>query len=82
MTLETMLSISGIALNTLGIVLIFAYGLSPLVSTDGYLMMYQEDIISDKKSKPNKKKKRYFLLASTGLALCIIGNALQIIAFF
>ena len=82
MNLQAVLSVSGIFLNTVGIILIFIFGLSPLVDTSGVKMLYTEKVINDKNSKENKKKRKYFLLASIGLGLCITGNILQGIAIY
>jgi hypothetical protein len=76
------ITIIGISLNIIGIVLIFVYGLSPFISTGGYVMLHSEKVINDKNSPPNKRKRKYRRLAVTGLALCVTGNLLQMASVY
>ena len=82
MNMEAVLSVLGIALNTVGIILIFLFGLSPLVDTGGPKMLYRESVMYDRNSKQNKKKRLYFRLAVTGLLLCVAGNIFQTIGIY
>ena len=80
MDLKGVLAALGLLLNIVGIVLIFKFGLSPFVSTDGFVMLNSEKVINERNSNPNRKKRRYYRLALLGLLMCVLGDILQIIS--
>ena len=82
MDLEVILSILGITINTIGIVLIFVFGLSPFVNTDGNTFIYDDSFLSDRNNNMNRKKRLYRLLSLIGLVLCVVGNILQATAIY
>lgn len=82
MEISRIITVAGIFLNTIGVVLIFVYGLSPMIGRDGYVKLYSNEEISNKKSKSSLKKGRYKKAAFAGLLLCVLGGALQIVSAF
>ena len=81
MDLNSILSIIGIALNTIGIVFIFVWGLSPLVSTKAVTFIYSADEHTNPKSKSNIKRRKYKQRAIFGLFASVFGGILQIITY-
>ncbi|MDY0280313.1 MAG: hypothetical protein RBR35_07115 [Salinivirgaceae bacterium] len=77
MELTTILQVSGIILNTVGVVLIFFFGLSPLVNTSGELFV-SKNAETLRNSKGIKLKKYYASIANVGIVLCILGGGMQL----
>lgn len=72
------INIMGIALNTIGVVLIFRYGLSLLIRQDGHTVIFGS--AAEYKEDPrHAQKSLYEKLAMLGLVLCIAGGCLQIL---
>lgn len=66
----------GVLLNTLGTVLVFAYGISPLINKDGKVFLFNK-----KEHSERQMNKVYFeRRAKTGLIMCVLGNLLQFIS--
>lgn len=77
MELTTILQVSGIILNTVGVVLIFFFGLSPMIRKDGALFVHQNRE-SFKVDKRHKKRQLYIKLALLGLWFCVLGGVLSV----
>jgi hypothetical protein len=80
--MNTILTITGILLSTMGVVLIYYFGLSPFLKSheSGYVMIYSREELQDMESKENRRKKIYARLSNIGLLLCVLGGMFQIIA--
>jgi hypothetical protein len=79
---ETILLIAGVLANTIGVVLIFYYGLSPFLKQhdSGPVVLWTAEELSNLDSRMNKQKRRYFRRSRAGLLLCILGGVLQMVA--
>jgi hypothetical protein len=84
MELKEVMQLVSEALNILGIILIFKFGISPylLNNSDGFLMLNKEEAINDKDSEMNRAKRRYTILATIGLWSCIAGGLIRIFYVF
>jgi hypothetical protein len=84
MTVSILMSAIGIFLNTLGVFLIFHFGISPYLKEKDSPIIYfhSSEDARDKKNKINRKKRRFSFLSRLGLWLCLFGGILQIIALF
>jgi hypothetical protein len=73
--MDTILTVTGILLSTLGVVLIYYFGLSPFLKKheSGYVMIYSQEELQNKQSKENRRKRIYARLANIGLLLCVLG---------
>jgi MFS superfamily sulfate permease-like transporter len=80
--MNTILTVIGILLSTMGVVLIYYFGLSPFLKSheSGYVMVYSREEIQDMESKENRRKRIYARLSNIGLLLCVLGGMLQIVA--
>ena len=66
----------GLTLDILGVILIFFYGISPLLDSEGRTYRTTGEI--DEKEK--RKTKRYKCISRIGLIMIIIGFMLQLLA--
>lgn len=84
MDVQTLISLSGLLISTLGVVLIFFFGISPFLKSheEGAIMLYDDDTINDQHSKMNKKRRLFRSLAYWGLYLSIAGGVLQSLPLF
>jgi hypothetical protein len=72
----------GIFLNMIGVVLIFFYGISPLLKMgkDGSQIFFLNE--EEQKSSPKQKiRKTYKKMSNAGIISCIIGSILQLMIF-
>ena len=76
MTIEQALAVAGIALNLVGVVMLFRYGMPYHVETKGVVLLALEEIDHDE----IKLERRYKILGKTGLVLIVVGSALQALA--
>jgi hypothetical protein len=82
MNIAIYFSATGIILNTIGVVLIFVYGISPFLNkhSDGILMAHSIPTLENRESPENKERRKYRFLSRLGLAFCCIGGIFQLVA--
>jgi hypothetical protein len=66
----------GLLINLLGTIMIFYYGISPLMSKDGGTYLYN----NEEHKKRQSARLSYEYRAKAGLVLAVVGGFIQIIA--
>ena len=80
--METILSVTGSVLSIVGLVLIFRFGLAPLLRpiSSGVMILNPDEDIIDRNSPVNIRNRRYRRLAFLGLGLSITGELIPVFA--
>lgn len=74
-TLPEVLNVFGLALDICGVVLVWIYGISEVLPTEGSVI-----ITESKSQEAEEKEKRYQFRSRVGLSLIIVGFFLQAVS--
>ncbi len=75
MTTHVMMNVIGLSLDLIGVILLFFYGIAPLIDVKGITYRSTGEIDIDEV----KKAKKYTICSRFGLGMIILGFAFQLI---
>ncbi len=78
METSNVLNSLGLIIDIIGVILIFCYGISPMLDVNGSVYFVSEQVDEDEK----KKAMKYKSLSRLGLMMVIVGFILQLISNF
>ena len=78
MEISNIINSVGLGLDIIGVILIFFYGISPMIDTEGSTFL----IVETRSETEIKKAKKYKRLSRFGLTLIVFGFIAQIISNF